>query len=115
MAGNIQVGSASASGRAIQIIGNLTVRNYHGLSSDDEVDSNWLRVTRFLSPSEDAIRLQQLIHNEARNSQEPGTGQWFVDGSSFQDWLCGRYPLTSYHGTGTLSSSVHMIFDKTCL
>lgn len=103
MAGNIRVGSANASGSAIQIIGNLTVRNFHGLSSDDEVDSNWLRVTQFLSPSEDAIQLQQAIHNEARNNQEPGTGQWFLDESSFKDWLSGRYPLTSYHGTGKQS------------
>ena len=63
-----QVGSAHASGGATQVIGNLTVKNYHGLSNDDEVDRNWLRVTQFLSPSEEAIRLQQTIHSDARDN-----------------------------------------------
>lgn len=101
--GNVQVTTASATGNAVQLIGNVTLKNYYGLSPDDEVDSKWLRVVRFLCPPDEAIRLQQLIHSEARNSQEPGTGLWFVNGKLFQDWLAGRFPLISYHGQGRVA------------
>ena len=103
----IPVGGTIAIARdhARQHVGDV-INNYFGTLQQDEFDRQWLEVVEWLAPSEAANDLQKIIHKEALNTYEPGTGLWFTDGDPLLRWISGDELLRWLCGSG--KASLHL-------
>jgi hypothetical protein len=104
--GAVTVNNATNSDHGIQIIGRATIGTINVGATEDERARRRHAVLRWLSPSDEAIRLQQIIHEESRtNHKLEATGRWLIHSSSFTRWLEGGSRLTWLSGGSTFFSS----------
>ncbi len=104
--GEVKVNNATNSDHGFQFIGQTTIGTINYGVVEDERAQRQHAVLRWLSPSDEAIKLQQIIHEESRtNHKLEATGLWFIQSSSFKRWLEGDSMLTWVSGGSTLSSS----------
>jgi hypothetical protein len=104
--GEVTVNHATATDYAFQLIGNNTIGtiNYGG-SADDKAQRQFQAVLRWLSPSDEAIKLQHSIHDESRSNHKlEDTGLWFLDDGKFSGWLEGTSRLTWVNGGSEYSN-----------
>ncbi|KAI8631317.1 heterokaryon incompatibility protein-domain-containing protein [Xylariaceae sp. FL1651] len=96
----ISVANATVSDHGVQFIGNTTIGSFHYSAVNDDRDQRqWQSILQWLSPPVEAIQLQNIIDEEARtNHKIEHTGQWFVCGDQFQDWLQGSSRLAWVNG-----------------
>lgn len=89
---NVDVGEASVRDHGIQFVGNTTIGTFHqGAREDDKAQRRWKDVISWLSPSKEALKLQNCIENESRSNRKlDEAGSWFIENESFQDWIEGR-------------------------
>ena len=74
------------------------ISNYFDAPENDKVHREWLNVVEWLAPPKAAVELQALIHKDARNNHEPGTGHWFIDGASFKSGFLAHQLFDGFKG-----------------
>jgi hypothetical protein len=90
--GDVKVNHSTVSDNATSLIANqITIQTLHtGLTKEDRAERHWRAILQWLSPSEEARKLQEIIHEESRtNHKLESTGLWFIQNDAFQDWLTG--------------------------
>ena len=86
--GAVTVNSATNSDHGIQIIGHSTVGTINIGAIEDKTARGLHAVLQWLSPSDEALKLQRIIHEESKtNHKLEDTGSWFIHNSSFTRWL----------------------------
>lgn len=98
--GDVTVNHATASDHAFQLIGNNTIGTInYGFTTDEKAQRQFQAVLQWLSPSDEAIKLQNFIHDESRSNHKlEETGLWFVQSKQFNNWLEGTSRLTWING-----------------
>ena len=92
--------NANNSGRALQFIGYTTIGTLnYGATDDETAQRRFHAVLRWLSPSDEAIKLQSFIHGESRSNHKlEDAGLWFIHSKSFESWLEGSSRLIWVNG-----------------
>ena len=76
--------SAINSDQGIQIIGNAAIGTINVGAAKDERPRRRHAILHWLSPFDEAIKLQQIIHEESRISHKlEEMGHWFLQSGSF--------------------------------
>ena len=98
--GNVTVTNASSSDHAFQFIGYTTIGTLNtGPTEDEKAQREFHTILRWLSPSDEAIKLQSFIHGESRSNHKlEDAGLWFLHSGSFTRWLGGSSRLIWVNG-----------------
>jgi hypothetical protein len=98
--GDVTVNTATNSDHAFQFIGNTTIGTLiYGATEDEKAQRQVHAILRWLSPSDEAIKLQSFIHGESRSNHKlEDAGLWFIHNKSFKSWLEGNSRLTWVNG-----------------
>ncbi|KAI1178554.1 hypothetical protein F4777DRAFT_76186 [Nemania sp. FL0916] len=100
--GNVSAMNVTASGNSIQMIG-----NFHYERAENSKAKQWRDVSQWLSLSDEAEKLQAMIHQQSReNHKIKSTGSWFIDSDKFQNWLRGNSRFMWVHGPMGCGKSV---------
>jgi hypothetical protein len=98
----VTVSHLTHDGPGVSIAGKTTIENFnYGVKATEEEKAQRQldTVLHWLSPSEEAIKLQEFIDNESRkNHKQEQTGLWFLRSAQFRSWLEGRSRLTWVNG-----------------
>ena len=60
-----------------------------------------LKETEWLKPEAEIVRTQTRIHSEALQDRLEESGQWFLDGQIYKDWVRNSPKFLWLHGEGT--------------
>jgi hypothetical protein len=106
---NVDVGEASVRDHGIQFIGNTTIGAFHqGAVEDEKAQRRWEDVISWLSPSDEARKLQILIENESRSNRKlEEAGSWFIENECFKNWIEGRSKRIWVNGESKYVETMH--------
>lgn len=97
--GDVRVTTAMNHGSGTQFIGNTTIGTLnYAPAKDDHQEQQKQSVLQWLSPPEEALRLQSFVDEECRRNHNPGTGSWFLRNPLIQEWLEGHSKLLWVNG-----------------
>ncbi len=99
--GNVTVNNANSTNGALQFIGYTKIDNLnnYGATGEEKARRQFNPILRWLSPSNEALKLQSFIDEESRaNHKLENTGLWFLHSESFKGWLEGSSRLTWVNG-----------------